>query len=263
MLGLIVLTAETGAGLMPHALLDALLGAPLLARAIAGALPTDEAVAGVLVVPSELIDRVRQDVVERFGLDEIERVVAGGPDRRQALRSALEALPADVDYVLLQEGARVLVPAGLVDRVVAAARTGDAAVPAAAVRGTVVADEGGALVPLDVRPRLRELQGPQCFKVAALKAALSAVDVDPNLSEAELVGQGGHSVVLVPGDDDNFLLQDAADASRALEVFSRRAVDYAFVYPRDLLPEDPLNKALDPGEPRDLAADQDGAGSGS
>ena len=39
----------------------------------------------------------------------------------------------------------------------------------------------------------------------------------------------------------------AADASRALEVFSRRAVDFAFVYPKDLLPEDPLAKALATG----------------
>lgn len=255
MLGLIVLCPENGAGLAPQALLEPLLGVPLLARGIAAALPADEAVTGVLVVPPDLVDRVKADIVDRFGLDEIDRVVAGGPDRRSALRAGLEALPADVDFVLVQEGARVLAPSGLADRVAAAARTADAAVPASLVRELVVADEGGALVPLDVRPQLRVVQGPQCYRMSTLKAALSSAGADdPDRAEPELVAQSGASVTMVLGDDDNVLLEDPADVSRALEVFSRRAVDYAFLYPRDLLPEDPLAKALDPGEPRDAEA---------
>jgi 2-C-methyl-D-erythritol 4-phosphate cytidylyltransferase len=259
-LGLIVLCSENGAGLAPHALLDPLLGAPLLARGIAAALPGDEAVTGVLVVPGDLVDQVKAEVIDRFGLDEIDRVVAGGPDRRAALAAGLEALPADVDFVLVQEGARILVPTGLADRVAAAARSADAAVPAAPMRELVVADEGAALVPLDIRPNLRFVQGPQCYRVSSLKAALSspAAGEDPDRSEPELVAQSGASVLLVDGDGDNMLLRDSADVSRALEVFSRRAVDYAFLYPRDLLPGDPLAQALDPGEPRDV----DGATAG-
>lgn len=255
MLGLIVLAAENGTGLAPHALLDALLGAPLLARGIAAALPGDEAVTGVLVVPGDLVERVKADVVDRFGLDEIDRVVAGGPSRRAALLAGLDALPADVDYVLVQEAARVLVPTGLPDRVAAAARGADGAAPAVALRDAVVADEGASLMSVDIRPRLRALQGPQCFKLAALKAALGGADDER--SEAELVAQAA-SVHLVAGDDDNLLLRDSADVGRALEVFSRRAVDFAFLYPRDLLPEDPLAKALDPGEARDGAGARDG-----
>jgi 2-C-methyl-D-erythritol 4-phosphate cytidylyltransferase len=258
MLGLIVLTSENGAGLAPHALLDPLLGVPLLARGIAAALPGDEAVTGVLVVPGDLVDRVKSDIVDRFGLDEIDRVVAGGPDRKAALKAGLDALPSDVDYVLVQEGARILVPTGLPDKVAAAARGADAAVPAGPLRDIVVADEGGGLVSLDVRPSLRVVQGPQCFRVTSLKAALmqgadqTMTDAGADKNEAELVAQSGSSVALVPGDEDNLLLRDSADVSRALEVFSRRAVDYAFLYPRDLLPEDPLAKALDPNEPRDI-----------
>lgn len=256
MLGLIVLTSENGTGLAPHALLDPLLGVPLLARGIAAALPGDEAVTGVLVVPGDLVDRVKVDIVDRFGLDEIDRVVAGGADRKASLRAGLDALPSDVDYVLVHEGARVLVPTGLPDKVAAAARGADAAVPAGPLRDVIVADEGGALVSLDVRPSLRVVQGPQCFRVTSLKAAITQAadqtmtDAGAEKNEAELVAQSGASVALVPGDEDNLLLRDAADVSRALEVFSRRAVDYAFLYPRDLLPEDPLAKALDPNEPR-------------
>lgn len=256
MLGLIVVAAETGTGLSPQALLDGLLGAPLLARGIAGALPTDEAVTGVLVVPADLVDKVKAEVVDRFGLDEIDRVVAGGPDRRSALQAGLDALPADVDVVIVQEGARALAPVGLVDRVVAAVRAisddNAAAVAAVAAKDVIGADEGGSLVSLDVRPNLRVLQGPAVFKRGALSAAVAggSAGSDGDFSEVESCARGGGTVSLVAGDDDNRLLRDGADASRALEVFSRRAADYAFVYPADLLPDDPLQKALDPSEAR-------------
>ena len=96
-----------------------------------------------------------------------------------------------------------------------------------------------------MRPRLRVLQGPAGWKVAALRAALSVGG-----DELEVAARSGARVALVAGDDDNRLLRDAADVSRALEVFARRAADYVFVYPSDLLPDDPLQKALDPSEAR-------------
>jgi 2-C-methyl-D-erythritol 4-phosphate cytidylyltransferase len=260
-LGLIVLAVDGAPGLPARTLLDNLLGAPLLARAIAGALPADEAVTGVLVVPEALVEVARTQVVERFGLDEIDRVIAGGPNRRAALQAGLEALPADVDIVLVQDGARVLVPAGLADRIAAAARSAEAACPAVNVPGQVVADEGGQLTPLDVRPRLRALQAPQAFRLQALKAAVANGQDDLlEAGEASLIANAGATVVLVPGDEDNLLLKETADLSRALEVFSRRAVDYAFLYPRDLLPEDPLAKALDASEALDNAPETIGSG---
>jgi 2-C-methyl-D-erythritol 4-phosphate cytidylyltransferase len=247
MLGLIVIASD-GDGLSPHAQLESLLGAPVLARAIVGALPVDEAVIGVLVVPEDLVERARTEVVERFGLDEIEHIVAGGPDRKSALHAGLAALPSDVEFVLVQDGARPLVPTGLADKIIAAARAGEAAVPAIALRGLVVADEGG-LVPLDVRPRLREVQGPQAFRVKSLVAALGDESVG---TEAEALAQSGASVALVAGDDDNLLVRDSADMSRAVEVFARRAVDYPFLLPRELVPEDPLARAMDASGPHTL-----------
>lgn len=246
MLGLIVIAADTGTGLAPRGLLEAFLGAPILTRAIAGALPTTEAVTAVVVVPGDLIDDVKQ-AAERFGLDEVDRVVAGGPDRKSALLAGLEALPADVDVVLVQEGARAMTPVGLADRVVAAARDADAAIGAVTIADLVGVDESGSLVPLDARPNLRALQGPAAFKLETLKAALSADGAD----EVEAAARAGANVSLVAGDDDNRLLRDDADVSRALEIYARRAADYAFVYPSDLLPDDPLQKALDPVEASD------------
>ncbi len=249
MLGLIVVCSDDGAGLAPAALLDPLLGAPVLARGIAAALPADEGVTGVVVVPGDLVDRVKADVVERFGLDEIDQVVAGGPDRRAALLAGLQALPADVDIVLVQEGARALAPVGLVDRVVAAARGAEGAVPVVAADDIVALGNDDVLANVDGRARLRLRQGPCAWKVARLRELLAMGGTG---HEVDAALQAGARVATVPGDADNHLLCDGADLSRALEVFSRRAADYVFVYPEDLLPDDPLRKALDPTEARSV-----------
>jgi hypothetical protein len=50
MLGLIVVANPQASPGTPHVPLEDLVGVPVLARAIAGALPTDESVTGVLVV---------------------------------------------------------------------------------------------------------------------------------------------------------------------------------------------------------------------
>jgi 2-C-methyl-D-erythritol 4-phosphate cytidylyltransferase len=246
MLGLIVVAPENGQGLSPDALLEPLLGVPLLSRAIGGALPTSEPVYAVLVVPADLVERVRVEAVERFGLDEVEQVCAGGPDLIGALRAGLEALPPEVERVLVQLASRVLAPLELCDRVLAALPDEGAAAPAAAVSGLAVAEEDGRLSPLEIRPRIKLLQGPQAFTRGCLARVLEDQCGDDPAESAALAGV---HVALVEGDPDNLLLAVPADVSRAVEVFSRRAVDYAFLYPRDLLPEDPLKRALGPGEP--------------
>ena len=238
MLGLIVVCPPSG-GLDPAHLLDAFLGVPLLARCVGGALPADQAVAAVVVVPADLVERA-QETLARFSLDEVERVVAGGPDRAGMVRTGLEALPADVDPIIIVDGSRALIPLGLTDRVIAAAHHTGVAAPAVAlvdeivaVQDTVSAVESG---------RLRVLQGPQVLARQTLSTVLASSD---HGSEAAAAAALGLAVTLVDGDVDNLVLRNEADEGRALEVFARRALDYAFLFPRDLLPEDPVA-----GDPR-------------
>ena len=249
MLGLVVLATDLGDGVAPGALLEDLLGVPVLARAIAAALPTDEAVAGVLVAPEDQAERFKAEAIDRFGFDEIDRVVHAGPGVAAGLKAGLDALGDDITEVIVMAGGQPLAPIGLVDKVIGALRDkGEGVAPAVVVAGHVVADEGDGVVPIDIRPRLRRLQSPQAFKRDALQSAADTTVDDPVVDAAGQVLAAGGAVNTVEGDADNLLLADAADLGRAVEVFSRRAVDYAFVYPKDLLPEDPLSAALAPGE---------------
>lgn len=249
MLGVIVVAKSETSALEANALLEDFLGAPLLARSIAGALPRATPAYVVVVVPPEIKDEVAASVVERFGLDEVELILGHDGDRASAIRAGLSAMPNDIEHIAVHDGASILVPAESVEAAVQAATEHGAAAPAIALTGAIVADEEGA-VPVDIRPRLRLLQTPQVFRRDVLDGALDGLE--GNIDVAEAAAAAGATVILVEGDRDNFRIESTADRSRALEVFARRAVDYAFVYPSDLLPEDPLRAALLPqGETSD------------
>ena len=146
-------------------------------------------------------------------------VVAGGAERQAAVALALAALPASVSLVLVHDAARCLVPAAVVEAVVAALRAGaPAVVPVLAVADTVKqVDAAGAVVRTVPRADLRAVQTPQGFARDVLErahrsAAPGATD------DASLVEALGLPVVTVPG------AQEAFKVTRPLDLLVAEAV---------------------------------------
>ena len=206
-------------------------GRSLLRRAAQGL--ADSGVVDHLVVtaPGERVERFAAELAGLAGADMGIRVVAGSSASRQAsvalgLKAALEACPRAA-VVLVHDAARALTPPETVRRVVAAVRAGhDAVVPALAVTDTVkeVAPVGPAgpgavaaapptaradvevVVGTPDRSRLRAVQTPQGFAVAALVrahelgAARGADEALAASDDAGLVEAAGGRVVVVEGD---------------------------------------------------------------
>jgi len=136
------------------------------------------------------------------------RVVAGGATRPESVRAALDALPREVDVVLVHDAARPLVPVSLVQSVTDAVLGGMAAVvPALPVVDTVkqVDARERVLATID-RSMLRAVQTPQGFRREVLEraydaAGASAVDVT---DDAGLVERLGIPVQVLPGHEEAF-----------------------------------------------------------
>ncbi len=152
-------------------------------------------------------------------------VVAGGDTRQHSVARALVALPADVDVVLVHDAARPLVPAALIDRVVARVVSGaDAVVPGLAVADTIKSVDGDEVVTATLdRGSLRAIQTPQGFRRDALTRAHAAADPDaPATDDAGLVEALGGTVVVVPGDEEAFKVTRPFDLVLAEAVLARR-----------------------------------------
>lgn len=137
------------------------------------------------------------------------RVVAGGATRQESVRRALDALPPEVDVVLVHDAARPLAPSELADAVVAAVRAGaEAVVPGVPVADTVKRVTADGLVAETVpRDELRAVQTPQGFRRDVLTAAHDAPAdgaAPAATDDAGLVERLGRPVTVVPGSQEAF-----------------------------------------------------------
>ena len=129
-------------------------------------------------------------------------VVTGGAERQESVATALAAVPADVEIVLVHDAARALTPPGLIESVAAAVRGGlPAVIPVLPVVDTIKEVGPGEVVHGTVdRSVLRSVQTPQGFRRDVLAAAHAAA-TDPLTDDAGLVEKAGVAVTCVPGSD--------------------------------------------------------------
>jgi len=193
-------------------------------RALVSARSVDLVV--VAAPPDGGVEEVRSLLADHVPLANV-MIVAGGATRQQSVAQALAHLPDDVDVVLVHDAARPLVPAELVDAVTSAVRAGASAViPVLGVSDTIKQiDEGGRVVRTLDRSELRAAQTPQGFDRHLLSRAHElAVEqgIDDVTDDAGLVERLGHTVVVIPGHEENFKVTRPFDLVVAEAVLARR-----------------------------------------
>ncbi len=142
--------------------------------------------------------------------------VPGGERRRDSVAAGLAALPADATAVLVHDAARPLASVALARAVASRLARGDvdAVIPALPVSDTLKRIHGDTVIETMSRRGLVAAQTPQGFRVAALRQAHAADDVDAT-DDAELVERIGGTVVFVPGESSNLKVTLAGDLAVA------------------------------------------------
>ncbi len=186
-------------------------GAPLIARSLRTLASAEEIDALVVVAPLE-----RHAELYRRGASAGRQVVCveGGARRRDSVRAGLEAVPHAGWYVV-HDGARPLVSASLVRRLIEAAREQGAVVPGVAVADTVKrVDADGRVLDTPPRGELRAVQTPQVFAGDLLRRAHALDDADAT-DDAALVERLGEPVYVIEGERANLKVTTPDDLERA------------------------------------------------
>ncbi|HJQ02885.1 MAG TPA: 2-C-methyl-D-erythritol 4-phosphate cytidylyltransferase [Jatrophihabitans sp.] len=145
------------------------------------------------------------------------QVVPGGATRQESVGRGLAALGDEVEFVLVQDAARPLVPALVISRVLDELAAGaEAVVPVLPVTDTIrQLDDGGQVIATPERSRLRRVQTPQGFRLEILRSAHAAAAERGATGEvtddAGLVEALGHRVRTVPGADAGFKITSRQD----------------------------------------------------
>ena len=163
----------------------------------------------VLVLPDE------QDLKHyRLRYAKVVDIVRGGDRRQDSVWQGFRLLAsAAPEVVLVHDGARPLVTAGLISRVIASARADGAAVPVLAVEDTIKEVRDGRVAATIDRTFLARAQTPQGFRYDILKRALDAARKDRfyGTDEAALVERAGLPVTAVAGDPRNIKITTPVD----------------------------------------------------
>lgn len=168
-------------------------------------------VADVIIVaaPTSDLDEAAKHLAN---VDAEIHIVAGGNERQTSVANALAVLPEDIEFVLVHDAARPLVPAEVTQRVVTELQNGSPAViPVLPIADTIKrVDIRSKVIETVDRNQLRRVQTPQGFTRSALDqayadAAIVATD-DAGLMEALEI-----PVLTVNGDERAMKITTAHD----------------------------------------------------
>jgi len=201
---------------------------PILAHTLAR-LAALEAIDGLhVIVPADECRYCRDEIVDRFALSKICGVVAGGAERQDSVRHGLAACgAADDDLVLIHDGVRPFFPAAQIAPLLAAAAVVGAALLAVPAQDTIKEVADGRVVKTLDRSRLWQVQTPQAFRFAVIRAAHARAweAGHAGTDDAALIEWCGWPVAVLPGSPFNFKLTTPADLALARALLAAGIVE--------------------------------------
>ncbi|MBW1901493.1 MAG: 2-C-methyl-D-erythritol 4-phosphate cytidylyltransferase [Deltaproteobacteria bacterium] len=194
-------------------------GKPLLALTLKPLQQCRAIDAIIVVVPSKDVDYCRKEIVEKFQLTKVEKIVAGGIRRQDSVRLGLEAAERDYGLVLIHDGVRPVITENAIERIINAAKTHRAVITGLPARETVKeVDSSQKVASTCDRRRIWLIQTPQVFfyediLAAHQRAFLEGWDEAPD--DSVLIEKMGIPVKVIEGSEKNIKVTTPNDLELA------------------------------------------------
>ncbi len=187
----------------------------------------------VIVLPSEDIDYVTDNIINPENYKKIKAIVPGGSTRYHSVRLGIEAASADTEAVFIHDGARPFVDDSMLKRAYDAVKEYGACVVGMPVKDTIkISDEDGFAKMTPDRDKTWLIQTPQVFlypeildlyeELARKEQELLANNV--NITDDAMVMEtlGKRRVKLVEGSYDNIKITTPEDITLAESILLRK-----------------------------------------
>lgn len=144
----------------------------------------------VLVVGEDDIEYCRTEVVEKYGLHKVKKIVAGGKERYHSVMNGIKAIGNEpCSYIFIHDGARPFVTQDILRRAYETVCTYGTAVVAMPSKDTVkIADDEQCAKETPDRRTVWMMQTPQVFSYELIKDAYEKLaDADEKLTQLGIV----------------------------------------------------------------------------
>ena len=129
----------------------------------------------VVVASKEYIDYVQKEIVEKYKLKKVSKVIQGGNERYESVYKGLTLL-GDSDYILVHDGARPFVEVDMINRVIREVAVSDAVIVGVKSKDTVkIVNAEGIVEMTPDRNYVWNIQTPQAFAYDLLKNAYDII----------------------------------------------------------------------------------------
>ena len=181
----------------------------------------------VVVVSEDDVDYCNREIVDRYQQSKVCMVVAGGKRRQDSVRKGLESVGDLCKWVLIHDGVRPLVTAGLIEKVIKAAKKFRAVITGLPVKETVKElDDQGMVLQSVHRSHLWLIQTPQIFQFEDINLAHQKAIQDgweEATDDAFLIEKMGIPVKIIKGDESNIKITTPQDLDIARFLMSKRS----------------------------------------
>ncbi|HPT68542.1 MAG TPA: 2-C-methyl-D-erythritol 4-phosphate cytidylyltransferase [Syntrophomonas sp.] len=168
----------------------------------------------VVVTSAKELEYCRHEIIEKNKYQKVSAVLVGGQQRQDSVWAALQCLAPDTDFVAVHDGARPLLSADVLSRLLAEAEEWGAAIPGVPSRDTIKMVNRDSFVrqTLD-RNVIYSIQTPQVFKFKELFTAYKYADEEGFYAtdDAALFEKYIGQVKVVEGDYDNIKITTPLD----------------------------------------------------
>ena len=171
-------------------------------------------------VVHEIVVVTREDLIvpisklcADYALTKVVKVILGGETRAHSVQKGIAEVSEKAELIAVQDGARPLLTAEVLEEVVLAARKCGAAAPAIPVKDTIKCAVKGIVEETPDRSRLFAVQTPQVFEADLIRAALHQA-VTENVSvtdDCSAVERLGMKVTLTHGSEENIKITTPSD----------------------------------------------------
>jgi 2-C-methyl-D-erythritol 4-phosphate cytidylyltransferase len=179
----------------------------------------------ILVVPLDDIDSCMKDIVEKYNLHKVDKVIAGGSRRQDSVRLGVNASNGEFEIVVIHDGVRPFVQTDLIEKSIKAMENNRAVITAMPAKDTVKkVGEGGLVLKTYERKLLWLVQTPQVFRYEDIRKAHQTAVMegwDESTDDALLLEKIGIPVKVIMGSEINIKITTPYDMELARFLASR------------------------------------------
>lgn len=169
----------------------------------------------ILVVNKERIRFCQDEIVTRYNLWKVRKIVSGGRRRQESVYNGLMAIEGTTtpEIVIVHDGIRPFITKSLIKEVTMEALRSGAAIAAVPLKDTIKLINQDTVEETIERMNLWLVQTPQAFRYELLRDAFLKAHKDGffGTDEAVLIERLGHKVKIVKGLEDNIKITTKGD----------------------------------------------------